>query len=311
MINKLYAAGLNLLSNPTPVINKAGLILAGSASLYLTAELFLSMSIGTTAIIFLLIGLAAELGKYRAIVGATLNSKTNKLSAFFYGLTALVLIIVSLAGSAGALLATDNQPTVERQVLDIKLADIDRRIILEERNMTRAADVNAQTAGVKPARSSLDELTQEKKELLEAMKTTPAPEPSGFDAIVGAISAETTSDQETVRRAAALMVALLLEGLCLFFAVANTATRNKEDGDDAPEATLTTTIEVAQDIPDRADDRFPVLVAAIQAKELKPTYDNIRQFMNIGAGEKVRLIRQRLIDNGVCLEGPRGVLVAA
>ncbi|WP_034880368.1 hypothetical protein, partial [Endozoicomonas montiporae] len=59
------------------------------------------------------------------------------------------------------------------------------------------------------------------------------------------------------------------------------------------------------------DDRFPVLVAAIQAKEIKPTYDNIRKFMNIGAGDKVKQIRKQLIDTGVCLEGSRGILVPA
>ncbi|WP_034880205.1 hypothetical protein, partial [Endozoicomonas montiporae] len=257
-------------------INKAGLALAAIASFYLTAELFLSMSTGTTALIFLLIGLAAELGKYRAIVGTTTHHQQgNTLTACIFGLTTFVLIMVSLAGSVGALLATDNQPTASRQILETRIADIDQQINLERKAMTRAADVNAQTAGVAPARASLDRLHQQKDLLLSELETTPTPEPTALDAIVSAVSAETDSNPNTVLRIAAFLVALLLEGLCLLFAVANTTDRLTDSKGREGRTTQPTTVEVIQEeTTSNTDDRFPVLVAAIQAKEIKPTYDN-------------------------------------
>ena len=264
------------------------------------------MASGEMALIFIAIGISAELGKYCGIFQASVYHKENKKTqALAYTGVTLCLVAVSLAGSAGALLANKNEPVPEHQRLESRIANIDEQISVELQAMKRASDVNAQTAGVAPARESLNNLNSEKAELSEKLDSIKQPEPSALGSLATAIATETGSEIESVRHIIALAVALLLEGLCLLFGVANLTTNQKVvvDTDFRPDLHREASAMTEE------GDRFTVLVAAIQGRELKPTYENIRAFMKISAGKKVKEIRERLLSEGVVLEGAGGCLV--
>ena len=150
---------------------------------------------------------------------------------------------------------------------------------------------------------------QNKAELSRQLNTIEPPTPSALTALASALAIQTGKHIETTRHTIALIVAVLLEGLCLLFGFANFNQPNtpKIEG----KTTVKTVTKKEQQEVNEIDEQFTTLVAAIRSKELKPTYANIRSFMNIGAGQKVKDIRTRLLKEGVVLEGAGGSLVAA
>ena len=292
------------------VIKKLGLIMSGSASFYLSGAFFWQMSGDTvTAIVFLVIGLSAELGKYCAVVVATTHSRAGRTwAARRYYLATALLVTVSVMGSTASLLKKDRQTLTQHNHLQSQLADIEEDIALERKAMSRAADANAQTAGVQPARNNLKELKAEKK-ALQAQQSTLPPDNDAYTAMVAALSYETRWKKTDVEHRLAVLIALLLESLCLLFAIANT------------HATPTTTRVVKGSVgggsvpakddksePAKADDKFPDLVTAIQNRKLDPTYDNIRDHMEIKSN-RVKEVKERLKAHGVVIEDQRGRLI--
>ena len=86
-------------------INKTGLLLSALSSLLLTLILFFDMAQGLLAIIFIAVGVSAELAKYFTIYQASVTHHAEKkIQTMFYVCVTALLIMVSLSASAAALL---------------------------------------------------------------------------------------------------------------------------------------------------------------------------------------------------------------
>ena len=290
-------------------INIIGMIITAAASLGLSTQFFLSMGNGYTALVFLAIGVSAELGKYCAVVMTTTHHyQGSKGKVFIFGMVTALLISVSIMGSIASLLGSshgfDRQSNIESRLLDVE-----RRIALEENNIKEASKRNSQTTGVKPSRESLKILAEEKKELLRD-KEMILSKRTNFEALVIAISDENSVEPDSVYRFLSIMVACLLEGLCILFTIANVtfrgntsnATLNDMGSDEGSER------EGEYEAIIDEEERFRLLIEAIQSKEIKPNHKNIRTFMSVKSN-RVSDIRKRLLEEKVVIEGPRSSLI--
>lgn len=298
-------------------INKAGLTISALASLYLSSVFFLGMSEGLTAVVFLAVGIASELGKYASVVIATTHHDSgNKRVAVRYFAVTAILVLVSVAGSAASLLATDTKQKTKHTDLESRIADIDQQINIELLAMERAASINAQTAGVAPARESIDILRTQKADLLKEKQEINLPDEKGMLALARDISVETGLSQERVQRIMAIVVAVLLEGLCLFFAVANAATTftaeevvtTTQGNEVSPGGSDEGSKKHSENQNQNQPDKFESLVAAIRSRELEPTHENIRVFMAMQSG-KVKEVKERLKAKNVVVESSGGRLM--
>ncbi len=287
-------------------INIVGMIITAAASLGLSIQFFSSMTSGYTSLAFLSIGIAAELGKYCSVVMTTTHHyRGNRGLVIVFGMVTVLLIAVSIMGSVASLLG--NKSLNKQSTIESRLNDIDRRIALEENNIKEATKKNAQTVGVNPSRESLNSLTEEKNQLLESRDAALSSR-TRFETLASAISDEKGISQDSVYRFLSIMVACLLEGLCLLFAIANLVSKES-----LPFTTLEkggsgegSKEESEEDIGE--EERFRLLIEAIQSKEIKPNHKNIRMFMSVKSN-KVSEIRKRLLDENIVIEGPRSSLI--
>ncbi|OED34495.1 hypothetical protein AB832_07300 [Flavobacteriaceae bacterium (ex Bugula neritina AB1)] len=295
------------------LFSKVALVLSSSASMYLTALFFWSMSNNViTAIVFLCVGISSEIGKYTSWLTAY---RRKWVKSFLLRLTALAFVGVSVAGSVGSLLKKD---TVLDQAQSYQKQIDDRRkaLAVEEQITLEASRVNSQTVGVNPSRIRAEKLQQEIDQLQEKLLAI-APEPTSFNTLSVALSEETGLPVTAVEIRLALSVSLLLEFLCLFFAAIET--RRVTDSVTGSDKTVTPpvtprTVAVTKPVtPNKLVTKtsdsdnvvslhkgkdFDDLVKAIQSGEIKNNSREVRKFMKTGS-DKVPKIRKQLADMGL------------
>lgn len=301
------------------LFSKVALVLSSSASMYLTALFFWSMSNNViTAIVFLCVGISSEIGKYTSWLTAY---RRKWVKSFLLRLTALAFVGVSVAGSVGSLLKKD---TVLDQAQSYQKQIDDRRkaLAVEEQITLEASRVNSQTVGVNPSRIRAEKLQQEIDQLQEKLLAI-APEPTSFNTLSVALSEETGLPVTAVEIRLALSVSLLLEFLCLFFAAIETrrVTAKKPvtipvtDSDKTvtppvtprtvavtkpvtPNKLVTKTSDSDNVVSLHKGKDFDDLVKAIQTGEIKNNSREVRKFMKTGS-DKVPKIRKQLADMGL------------